>query len=140
LLSGFEIECLTDTHEHTPEDDETNNRGAGTGAHEGLGERSNDDEDQLKTVHLLAANNVGEGSESDLTEDSSCGGRELDGGVLRGRQSAALVVDDTQHDGQERHAEDVVAVREETSAGHENGADVVPSKRRLSRVSGVQAH
>lgn len=39
-----------------------------------------------------------------------------------------LLVDDTQHDGQEGHAEDVVAVREETGTSDQNGAHMVPAE------------
>jgi hypothetical protein len=62
----------------------------------------------LKTDH------IGERTEVELSNDSTSGGRKLDDGIL-GRRKGALVivlVDDTQHDGQERYAKDVVAVRE----------------------------
>jgi hypothetical protein len=41
------------------------------------------------------------------------------------------VVDNTQHDGQERNAEDVVAVGEETCTSDQNCADMIPAERRL---------
>ena len=42
-----------------------------------------------------------------------------------------MLVDNTQHDGQQRHAEDIVAVGEETSAGNENCSDMIPAKWRF---------
>jgi hypothetical protein len=39
-----------------------------------------------------------------------------------------VLVDNAQHDGQQRDTEDVVAVCEESCAGNEDGADVVPAK------------
>ena len=68
-----------------------------------------------------------------LAHDSASGGRQLDSGILRSREAALVVVlvDDTQHDGQERHAENVVAVGKETGAGDKNGSDMVPTKWRL---------
>lgn len=50
-----------------------------------------------------------------------------------------MLVDDAQHDGQQRHAEDVIAVGEEASAGDQNGADVVPSKGGLVDLGEGQA-
>jgi hypothetical protein len=98
-----------------------------------LRQRGPDDENQLQPVHLLAANNVSKRTEPDLADDGSGRGSKLDGRVL-GRGEGALVVlsvDDTQHNRQQRHAEDVVAVGEEAGAGHQTGAHMVPAKRRL---------
>lgn len=39
-----------------------------------------------------------------------------------------LLVDDTQHNGQEGYTEDVVAVCEETSTSDQNGAYMVPAE------------
>jgi hypothetical protein len=65
----------------------------------------------------------------------------MDVAYLRREEHAAVVrlVDNAQHDGQQRHAEDVVAVGEETSAGHQDGANVVPSKRSLVDLGERQA-
>jgi hypothetical protein len=49
------------------------------------------------------------------------------------------VVDDTQHDGEQRDTEDVIAVCEETGAGDEDGADVVPAKGGLVDFSQGEA-
>ena len=42
-----------------------------------------------------------------------------------------MLVDDTQHDSQQRHTEDVVAVGEEASPSDQDSTNVVPTKRRL---------
>jgi hypothetical protein len=42
-----------------------------------------------------------------------------------------VLVDDTQHDGQEGHAEDVVAVRKKTGTGDQDGSHMVPAERSL---------
>lgn len=42
-----------------------------------------------------------------------------------------MLIDDTQHNGQERNTEDVIAVGEETCAGYQDGANVVPAEGRL---------
>jgi len=58
----------TDTHHHTPEDDQTDNRnGRGVGG-KSLSEGGEDDEDQLKAVHSLATDDVCEPTETELTE------------------------------------------------------------------------
>jgi hypothetical protein len=120
----------TDAHQDTPENDEADDRSARAGTNERLSEGGNDDENQLEPVHLLAANNVGEGAKADLADDGAGRGGQLDGRVLRRGQGALVVVlvDDAQHDGQQRDAKDVVAVGEEAGAGNQNGPDVVPSK------------
>jgi hypothetical protein len=123
----------TDTHEHTPEDDQANDWGSRAGTNERLSESRDNDEDQLKTVHLLTSNDIGKGTETKLSDDSTGGGRELDSSILGSGESALVVVpvDDTQHDGQEGHAEDVVGVREETGTGDQDGAHMVPAKGSL---------
>jgi hypothetical protein len=92
-----------------------------------LSQCSNDDENQLESIHLLATDDIGQSTEADLSNDGTSRSSELDSRVLRGGEGT-IVVDDTQHDGQQRDTEDVIAVCEETGAGHEDGADVVPAK------------
>lgn len=126
-------ERLTDSHNHTPEDYGSNNVDGWALSEKGLGDGSNDDEDQLDTVHLLSAEDISEGSEAELSNDGSGRGGHLDGGVLRSSEFAgvAVLVHNTQHDGQERGSEDVVLIREETDTGDNTGAHMVPSERRL---------
>jgi hypothetical protein len=124
---------LTNTHEDTPEDNESDDRNTGTATNERLSESCNNDQNQLETVHLLATDDISEGTEADLTNNGTGGCRELDGGILRSEENTLIVllVDNTKHDRQEGDTEDVVAVCEETSTSDENGANMVPAERRL---------
>jgi hypothetical protein len=136
----------TDAHKDTPEDDEADNRRPGTGTSQGLSESCDNDENQLKTVHLLAANNIGQSAESELTNDSAgrCG--HFNGRVL-GCGERALVVHNTQHNGQQRYADyygvsardsfgpicsakhtNIIRIGEEPSTGHQTGAYMVPAE------------
>lgn len=103
----------SNTHNDTPEDDDTNDGNGWRGGGESLSQDSDDHDNQLKTVHLLTTDNIGESTESQLTEDSSGRGGDLDGSVLRSAHdtwvgSIALEVDDTQHNGEEGGSEDLV--------------------------------
>ena len=120
----------SNTHQDTPEDNETNDRDTGPTTNERLSKSCDDDENQLKTVHLLATNDISKGTKTNLTDDGTSGGGELDGGILGSEENAlvVLLVNDTQHDGQKRDTKDIITVCEETSAGNENGADMVPAK------------
>jgi hypothetical protein len=140
-LAQRSMEGRTDAHQHTPKDDEADNGCAGPRPNERLREGCDDDEDELEAVHLLAADNICERAEAHLANDGSRGRRQLDGRVLGSQQNALVVmlVDDAQHDGQQRHAEDVVAVGEEAGPGDQNGADVVPSKGGLVDLGEGQA-
>ena len=68
-------------HQNTPEDDQTNDGDGWGRGRERLGERSEDNDDQLKTIHLLTTNHIREITETQLTQDRSAGGRDLDGGI-----------------------------------------------------------
>ena len=132
---------LTNTHQHTPEDDETDDGCSGTGTNERLSKCGNDDEDQLKTVHLLATNDISESTEAYLANNGTGRSGKLDSGVLGSEEDTLVVVlvDDTQHDGQQRNTEDVITVGEETSSGDENSANVVPAKGCLIDLSKRQS-
>jgi hypothetical protein len=123
----------TDAHEYTPEDDQTDDGSSRAGTDKRLCESRNDDEDQLKTIHLLTSDDISKGAETELSNDSACRGCKLDRSILLSGEGSLVVVlvDDTQHDGQKGHAEDVVTVREETSTGDQDGANVVPAKGSL---------
>lgn len=84
---------LTDTHKHTPENDESNNRRSRSRTNKRLCQRRDNDENQLKTIHLLTSNNIRQRTEAHLPNHSSRRSRQLDGRVLWGSQRAALVVD-----------------------------------------------
>lgn len=80
----------------------------------------------------FATYNVGKSTKSKLANDGSRAGGQLDGSIrVGGHLARAGVVDYTQHGGQERHGEDVVGIRKETNAGHEDRPHVVPAERRL---------
>ncbi len=117
---------------YTPEDDETNNVDGRTAGSEGLGKRGKDDDHELKTVHALTTDNIGQHTETKLAHDGTSRGGQLDG-VVRGsgHLAGARVVHDTQHNGQHRGSEDVVRVGKETDTGNNTGAHMVPAKRRL---------
>lgn len=84
------------THDDTPEGHETN-KAHGDGLRgESLREGGEDDDDKLETVHLFATNDVGEVSESKLSDNGTAGGSNLDGSVGVGWHVAAPV-DDSKH-------------------------------------------
>ena len=98
---------------------------------QGLSQGGEDDEDQLQTVHALAADDVGDGAESDLTDDGAPRGSYLDAGIrvigdlpLVG----TLPEDDAQHGANQIDGEDVVGVGEEADASHHDSPDVIPAK------------
>ena len=123
----------TDTHENTPEDDDTDNGDGWRAGSESLGEGCEDDEDQFKTVHALTTDLVSSPTETELTDDSTTGGSDLDGGVrVGGNLSRVLLcvlpVNNTEHVGDETNGEDVVGIGEETDTSDDDGADVVPTE------------
>ena len=60
----------TDTHDHTPEDDETDDRYRWRGGRERLSEGCEDDDNQFEAIHLLSSIVISKPAESDLTQDS----------------------------------------------------------------------
>jgi len=102
-------------HEHTPEDDKTGDGDSAGRGGESLGESSEDDDDQLKTIHLLTSDNISEITESKLTENGSTRCSDLDGsvGVGRDRSLGFGVVEEnnTQHGGDQVNGEDLSMVR-----------------------------
>lgn len=126
----------TDTHEDTPENDDTDNGDSRRGRGKRLSESCEDDQDELETVHPLTTDTIGEVTETELSDDSTGGGRDLDSSVGRGRDLAGVglsvvPVDDSQHGGDKRDGEDVVGIGEETGTSHDNGTNVVPAERSL---------
>ena len=122
-----------DAHEDTPEDQDTGDGESRRGGGKDLGKRGEDDEDELETVHLLTTDNIGKETKTELTNDGTGRGCDLDGSVRVGRDGAGLrlgvvPVDDTQHCGDQTDGEDVVGISEETDTGDHDGADVVPAK------------
>ena len=98
-------------HEHTPEYYETSDRDSGGRGREGLSESSDDDKDQLKTVHLLSSNHIGQVSETQLTKDSStrCSNLDSSVGVTWDLAFGLAVVEenDTQHGSDQVNGEDL---------------------------------
>ena len=127
------VAANTNAHHHTPEDDDTDNRSGSRSRGQSLGESGEDDQNELKTVHLLAANDVGQPAETELTEDSATRGSNLDGGIGIGRYHAGVLlgflpVDHAQHGGHQVDGENVVGISEETDTSDDNGTDVVPAE------------
>ena len=126
----------TDTHQHSPEDKETNNRDGRRGSRQGLGQRSEDDDDQLQPIHPLTTHDIGKSTEPNLTYDRTSRRRNFDGRIRIGRDVSGLAlcvvpVDDTQHGGNQVDGEDIVGIGEETNARHDNGAHMVPAEGSL---------
>lgn len=59
----------TDAHQHTPENDDADDREGWSIRGERLSESGEDDQDELQTVHLLAADHVCKPSEAKLADD-----------------------------------------------------------------------
>lgn len=126
----------TDTHENTPEDDDADDRDSGRVRGESLSDGCEDDDHEFETVHLLATDNIGEVTETDLTKNGTTGGSNLDGSVgslgdLAGVLLSVLPVNDTKHVGDETNGENVVGIGEETNTGDDDGTNVVPAERSL---------
>jgi hypothetical protein len=116
-------------HENAPEDDDADDVHGRRGRRQGLGKGGKDNENQFEAVHLLAADDISQGAEAELADNSTGRSGELDGRVGGGGHVAdARVVDNAKHEGQERDGEDVVRICEEADASHDDGADMVPSE------------
>ena len=125
-----------DTHHHTPEDQKTNDRHRWRGSGQGLSQGAEDDEDQLQSVHLLPANEIGKDTEANLSQDGTTRCCDLDGSIRVFRDGSRLrfgrmPVYNTQHSGDEVDGEDVIGVCEEAYAGDDNGSHMVPTERGL---------
>ena len=142
-LGGSELRCDdsgkwvvttdTDTHENTPEDDDTDDVDSWRVCGESLGESCEDDDDQFETVHLLTSDNIGEETKTKLTNDGTSRSGDLDSGI-RGDWELSLagdwtglVVDHTKHGGHDTDGEDVVGIGEETNTSNNDSADMVPT-------------
>lgn len=98
-------------HNHTPEDEKTDDGGSRGWGGQRLGEGCKDDDDQLKSVHTLTADNIGEVTETKLTENSSTRCSDLDGGVRVGWDGtlvALLPEHNTQHGSHQVNGEDLL--------------------------------
>lgn len=117
----------TDTDNDTPDNQSSRERENITVSRESLTEGSNNNNHQLDTVHALASQAIGKGTESDLTEEGSDRGSDLDTKIqIRGEST--IVVDHAQHGGDEVDGEQIVGIGEETDTGDQTGADVEPAK------------
>jgi hypothetical protein len=67
------ITANADTHDNTPEADNTSDGNGAARGGESLSESSEDDDDELKTVHALATDNVGQDTEDNLSNNVSTG-------------------------------------------------------------------
>ena len=106
---------LTQTHNKSPHDDNTVNVGRRASSSNGLTERTDDDNDQLKTVHSLSTNDIGEITEQQLTAESTDGVGDLDTKILVVGVFAIVTVDIADHGGCYRDGEDVIlrAIRQD---------------------------
>lgn len=123
----------TDTHEHTPEDEQTNNGDSLGRGRERLSEGSEDDDHELETIHPLTTDNISQDTEPNLTDDGTGRGSDLDGRIGGGGERAGLglrvgEVDNAQHLHDQVDGEDVVGISEETNTSDYDGADVVPAE------------
>lgn len=117
----------TDTDNNTPDDQGSRERENITVSRESLAEGSNNNNHQLNTVHALASQTISKGAESDLTEEGSNGGSDLDTKIqIRGESTT--VVDHAQHGGDEVDSEKIVGIGEETDTSDQTGADVEPAE------------
>jgi hypothetical protein len=104
---------LSTYHKHTPEDDQSNDGDRAGGRRESLGESGEDNDDQLKTVHLLTTDNICKITETELTKDGSSGRSDLDGSIRVGGDGsvrlAVLEENNTQHGRYQVDSEDLLA-------------------------------
>lgn len=78
---------------------------------------------------MLGTYNISEGTEAELSNDSTSAGGQLDGSVGRGRHlSGAGIIDNSQHGREERYGEDVVRICEEANTRNQDGPHVVPAE------------
>lgn len=101
-----------------------------------MGESSKDHDNQFEAVNLLPPDLVCQPTETELAHDGSTGGSDFDGGIRAGRDGAGLdggilPEDGAQHGTGEVDGEDIVGIGEETDAGDDDGADMVPAKGSL---------
>jgi hypothetical protein len=105
------VDVCSAYHQYTPEDDKANDRHSGRWRGKRLSESSEDNDHQLKTVHLLTTNNICEVSETELTKNRTTGGSDFDGGVAgrRNRTLGDVVLEEnyTQHRGDQVDGEDL---------------------------------
>lgn len=123
----------TDTHDDTPEDEDTNDGDSTRVGGESLGESGHDDDDQLNTVHALTTNVIRQVTEEELTNHRTTGGRDLDrsvggGGDLAGVLGGILPEDNTEHAGGQVDGEDIIGVGEETNTSDDDGTNMIPTE------------
>ena len=70
-------------HEYTPEDENTNDADCRRVGSEGLSESGEDDQNKFEAVHLLPSNDIGEETETKLTDNCTGRGGNFDGCVRR---------------------------------------------------------
>ena len=71
-----------DTHEDSPENNNTHNRHGGGVGGEGLGQRRKNDDDQLQTIHPFTADDICKSSKNNLADNSSAGCSNLPRGQI----------------------------------------------------------
>lgn len=104
-----------------------------------MGERGEDDQDELETVHLLATDDIRKVTEPKLTDDSTTRCSDFDSSVRvlwddttsLGRKRSILPVDIAEHGSHHTDSKDVVGIGEEANTGHDDSADMVPAERSL---------
>lgn len=84
-----------------------------------------------KPYIFFAANNIGEETETKLTENSSAGGSHLDRSIRVGWDSSlvgGVPVDQAEHLSGQVDGEDIVGIREEADTSDDDGANMVPAE------------
>lgn len=102
------LKALTQTHDEPPHDDHTVNVDSGTSTGNGLSEGTDDDDDQLETVHSLSTDDIGEPTKEKLSAKGTNGVRDLDTEILVVRVLAAVTVDVANHGGSHGDGKDVI--------------------------------
>jgi hypothetical protein len=110
-LGFFFLFSQTTHHDESPHDDDSVDVDAERLTGDGLSERSNHDDHQFDTVHLLSSEVVGEESEEQLTAESSDRVGDLDTEVLVGGVGATVVVDVSEHGRGDRDRAGALVVR-----------------------------
>ena len=81
-----------DTHEHTPEDEESDNGYGRRGCGESLSQSREDDDDKLEAVHPLPSHDIGQSAETELADDGPSGRCHLDGRIRTRRDRSRFAL------------------------------------------------
>jgi len=88
----------SDTHEESPDNENTNDVNGRSVTRKGLSEGSNDDDHEFDTVHLLTTDDISQPTKQELTDEGTDGGGDFDAKILVGVELSTRAVDISQHD------------------------------------------